>query len=298
MEYKTYLEHKDFSKSSIQSYQITVNRFNVWVKKQNLTISELTYNDITAYINYLKSKRNKQRTIQLEIGKLKHYINYQKLEGNLSHLSISQLKIQGIKRQSLYTILTPEELDYIYQSYPSEEMNLQGKPLTPIQKRNRVIIGLFIYQGINTTDLTNLKVEHIQLSRGTIELSATKRSNARTLKLEAHQAVELQHYILVERQHLLKDANKSTAQLIFNLGSGKRIDNLLFKLMQHLKKQHSEFKSVKQIRASVITNWLKVHNLRECQYKAGHRYVSSTESYKVNDIESLHNDILLFSPSL
>ena len=46
MEYREYLEHKDFSKSSIKSYQITVNRFNVWIKKQNLTISELTYNDV------------------------------------------------------------------------------------------------------------------------------------------------------------------------------------------------------------------------------------------------------------
>jgi len=298
MDYREYLEHKDFSKSSIKSYQITVNRFNVWVKKQKLTISELTYNDVMAYINHLKSKRNKQRTIQLEIGKLKHYINYQKLEGNITTISITQLKIQGVKRQSLYDVLKPEELEYIYQSYPSENHNLQEIPLTSIEKRNRIIIGLLIYQGVNTTDLANLRIEHIHLSRGTIEIPATIKSNTRTLKLEPHQAIELQHYILVEREQLLKGANKSTEQLIFSLGTGNKIYNLLFKLMEHLKKEHSEIKSAKQIRASVITNWLKVHNLRETQYRAGHRFVSSTESYKINDIESLQNDILEFSPSI
>lgn len=298
MEYKTYLENKGFSKSSIKSYQITVNRFNVWVKKQNLTISELTYNDIIAYINHLKSKRNRQRTIQLEIGKLKHYINYQKLEGNITSISISQLKIQGVKRQNLYDILKPEELEYIYQSYPSENWSLSGVEMTPIQKRNRIIIGLLIYQGVNTTDLSNLRLEHIHLSRGTIEIPATIKSNGRTLKLEPHQAIELQHYILVERQQLLKLTKKDTEQLIFSQGKGNNIYNLLFKLMQHLKKQHSEIKSTKQIRASVITNWLKIHNLRETQYRAGHRFVSSTENYKINDIESLQKDILQFSPSI
>ncbi len=68
--------------------------------------------------------------------------------------------------------------------------------------------------------------------------------------------------------------------------------------MKNLKQQHHEITSAKQIRASVITNWLKHYNLREVQYRAGHRFVSSTESYKINDIETLQNDIVQFSPNL
>ena len=37
--------------------------------------------------------------------------------------------------------------------------------------------------------------------------------------------------------------------------------------------------NAKQIRASVITKWLRMYNLREVQYLVGHRYISSTESY-------------------
>jgi len=297
MKYKTYLENKNFSQSSIKTYQVVSNRFILWLKNQRLNLSEITYNDITTYINYLQNKRNKQRTIQQEIGALKHYLNYQKLIGNITHLPINHLKIQGVKRQSIHEILSPEELDYIYQSYPSE--NLQEKTLTAIELRNKIVIGLMVYQGLNVTDMSRIRLEHLQLHRGTIDIQATKKSNGRTLRLKPHQAIDLHQFILVEREQLIKQAQKPvTEELIFSLGVGNGISNLLFKLMKTLKAQHPEIKSAKQIRASVITNWLKEYNLREVQYRAGHRFVSSTESYKIHDIESLKNDIVQFSPNL
>jgi len=45
-----------------------------------------------------------------------------------------------------------------------------------------------------------------------------------------------------------------------------------------------------------ITHWLKQYNLREVQYMAGHRYVSSTEAYPVNNMEDLRADIDQFYP--
>lgn len=38
------------------------------------------------------------------------------------------------------------------------------------------------------------------------------------------------------------------------------------------------------------------HNFREVQYRAGHRYVSSTENYLVNDLEDLQEDINKYHP--
>src|SRR5690606_24381110 len=52
--------------------------------------------------------------------------------------------------------------------------------------------------------------------------------------------------------------------------------------------------NAKQIRASVITKWLKTYNLREVQYLAGHRYISSTEGYQQNDMEGLKEEIQQF----
>ncbi|HAV54320.1 MAG TPA: integrase [Aequorivita sp.] len=50
-------------------------------------------------------------------------------------------------------------------------------------------------------------------------------------------------------------------------------------------------KDSKQIRASVITHWLKHYNIRKVQYMAGHRYISSTERYVQDNLEDLHEMI-------
>ena len=68
------------------------------------------------------------------------------------------------------------------------------------------------------------------------------------------------------------------------------------KLMQKLTVQNPRLTNIKQLRASVITHWLKLYNLREVQYRAGHRFVSSTESYLVNDIEDLLEDVIKYHP--
>ena len=60
--------------------------------------------------------------------------------------------------------------------------------------------------------------------------------------------------------------------------------------------QNSRVISVSQIRASVITHWLKNHNLRQVQYLAGHRYVSSTEAFLANDLDDLQEEITKYHP--
>ena len=68
------------------------------------------------------------------------------------------------------------------------------------------------------------------------------------------------------------------------------------KLVKSIQQIAPKIKDIQQIRSSVITNWLKVHNLRKAQYLAGHRYVSSTEAYQLNNIEELTEDIKKYHP--
>ena len=54
--------------------------------------------------------------------------------------------------------------------------------------------------------------------------------------------------------------------------------------------------STKTIRKSVIVNWLKQHNLRQVQYLAGHKYISSTERYVVKDLQQLKTSVIQCHP--
>jgi integrase/recombinase XerD len=70
----------------------------------------------------------------------------------------------------------------------------------------------------------------------------------------------------------------------------------LHKLAQQLNSIEPRIKDLKQIRASVIVKWLKLYNLRQVQYLAGHKWISSTEEYLHSETEGLQEEINKFHP--
>lgn len=50
------------------------------------------------------------------------------------------------------------------------------------------------------------------------------------------------------------------------------------------------------IRGSVIIGWLKLHNKRQVQYLAGHKFVSSTEAYAIQEMNTLQDDLSKHHP--
>jgi len=71
---------------------------------------------------------------------------------------------------------------------------------------------------------------------------------------------------------------------------------IVHQIAKKLNKYNRKVQDVNQIRASVITNWLGLYNLRKVQYLAGHRYISSTERYLQDDLENLHEIVNNFHP--
>ncbi|MDG5490595.1 hypothetical protein [Psychroserpens sp. SPM9] len=101
--------------------------------------------------------------------------------------------------------------------------------------------------------------------------------------------VPLLKYIEQDRQ-ILQDAIQSHTDALFPLNSD-RFDIILRHLFKRLKRINYKVKDVKQIRASVIVYLLNSNNIREVQYMAGHRFISSTERYLQDDLENLHEMI-------
>jgi integrase/recombinase XerD len=103
-------------------------------------------------------------------------------------------------------------------------------------------------------------------------------------------------YTLKTRTEILLLTKKQSTQLIVSTGQSDKIQNTMQKLMQKLSAQNPKLINIKQLRTSVITHWLKLYNLREVQYRAGHRFVSSTEGYLINDLEDLLEDVIKYHP--
>ena len=152
---------------------------------------------------------------------------------------------------------------------------------------------MIVHQGLGTTDLGNLKTEYLKLSKGKIYVPSTKRSNARELELRPWQIMGLMEY-LNEVLPLLQGRSGAHTDKLFPTGT--RFSVTTSQIMKKLRKHNQKVRDIKQLRASVITNWLGQHNLRKVQYMAGHRYISSTERYLTDDLENLHEMVNSFHP--
>lgn len=288
--YKNYLEKNGYTKRSIPTYLKAQNQFEKWCKKYGTTAKSIDYKTFLNYIDFLRKRGLKQRTIKSYVSNLKIYFNYLVAQNYRTENNIQNIHIKGVKKEVIHNILTSDELEDIYQSYNTSK----GNPLT--RKRNKIIIGLLVYQGLTTTDLQQLQTENIQLYKGKIDVLGSKKSNGRVLELKPWQLLELMEYIKQVRPQILDQQYRETNQLILPLGSSLKLQNSLVKITKELKKINHSFINLKQIRTSVIVHWLKQYNLRKAQYFAGHCYISSTERYKQDDLENLHKTINTFHP--
>ena len=242
------------------------------------------------YIEHLRKGKLSARTLKTYVGNLKIYFDYLVEENCRQQNIIKELNIKGVKKTIITNYLEFEELEDLYYSYSTNK----GKEIA--KKRNKIIIGLLVYQGLNTRDLQLLEVENVQLYKGKITIPGTKKSNTRDLELKPWQLMEFMEYINEVRPKILRETSKATEQLLLPIGRSYKLHNTVHKLAKELKGINNSFTDVQQIRTSVIISWLKVHGLRRTQYLAGHKYISSTEKYIQDDLESLHETINTYHP--
>jgi site-specific recombinase XerD len=285
MNFEDYLKQKQLSHSSIESYMATLDRFLHWLEKQKIEPEQVRYADILVYMKHCQQQGATQRTIQSYLNSIRNFYDHLMERQKIKTNPLQNVKIQGVKRKSLHKILEPHELHAIYHHYGHE--TLSGR-------KNKVIIGLLVYQGLKTEELGKLEVKDVKLKEGKIEIPGGRKSNSRTLQLESHQVLDMYDYVKQTRPQILEQTNKETEKLFVSLESGEklRIDYL----MEQLKEQNVKVTSAKQIRASVIVKWLRQYNLREVQYLAGHRYISSTEAYQQNEMQGLSEEVNQFHP--
>ena len=153
-----------------------------------------------------------------------------------------------------------------------------------------------IYQGLTTSEIYGLKLENIHLNKGTIEIIGTRRTNGRSLKIDPCQFMGILEYSNDIRPKIIDNNNLDTTQYFLSKTGKTTLLNGLESLNKELKIYNAKYNSFKQIRASVIVNWPKTHNLRKVQYMAGHRYISSTEKYLQSDLKGLQDMIDSFHP--
>lgn len=307
--FEKYLQSKDLSKATIKHYNSQALSFITWCDIQNIEVENSTSTEITSYLKHLQNKGQQNKTRNVQLGILKHFFDYQIQAEQREDNPAKHIKIRGTKNKMLYPLYTKQELESLYHSYeiPTDEhkkskCNWFGNYKLS-RSRNKAIISLMIYQGLCTDEVNRLTIKDVKLKEGNIFITGTRKSNERTLELKPHQIMELMEYQLTVRNELQKlNPNKTELYFLPTPAAGKKTItnndgiNIWKRLSEEIRSTNKKFINFKQVRTSVITHWLKQYNLRQVQYMAGHRYVSSTEAYQANNIEELQDDIKKYHP--
>jgi len=282
-------------------------------------------------ISYLK-KQYRQNTIIFHIREIKNYLEYMPKAENASYTDIMnylgllreqqcgiskmQGALQAIKQYYYYLLATGKRKDHpcryivlkdkrnksiqLQDLFTPEELEslLNRKERYKIMEiRNKVLISLLIYQGLNSSELIMLTLNDINLAEGTICIKGTTYTNSRTIGLQISQIMLLHQYIKeIHPKLLLRNKNKLNIELSnFKLlltwtGTPEKGEGIQYLIETYKKLFPGRKLNPTTIRQSVITNLLKQgKDIRIVQVYIGHKSPDTTEKYKQSHTEELQN---------
>ncbi|MDR0206143.1 MAG: tyrosine-type recombinase/integrase [Bacteroidales bacterium] len=308
-EFTIYLESKNLSASSINYYTMYVEWFFKWAKKEDI---QVTKPDILKYLEYLKNRKRVQNITQKNyLTALNHYFTFLYQNGQTIENPCQFLKIRGTNKKQLHKLYTMEELELLFDNYyqyfvrgydDSHIPKNQQKHSELNRQRNTVILSLLVYQGIRTNEINTIETDDLDLIKASIKIR-NKKAGERVLPLKASQIGLFINYVQNIRPQIVEYQTRENEKLFLPLPksgrrtAGKDMLKHIFKpLVGQVKTIDKQFLNFQQVRASVITFWLKTQGLRKTQYLAGHSTIVSTENYLPNDIDNLIDDINKLHP--
>ncbi len=291
------MEKNTYGDRTIVTYLRELKKYLSWCNQKGYDAQQLEYKHCVEYIDYLQNRitflgrKLAEKSIKQQIGVVKVYFKFLVSEDVRAFNPLSDF-FYKIKRKYHHDLLSLDELEELYVCYPT--LDIKSVYSSSVANRNKVMIGLIVYQGLEAKALKSLKVEHIDLNKGRVNVPGTRKSNGRKLDLKACQIRNLMQYLENDREVILQRIKRSSNAL-FPL-SNDRISWMIFEAFKKLKIINFRVTNIKQLRASVLSLWVKQFDLRTAQYMAGHRNISSTNRFKKNNLDSQHEAVEMYHP--
>jgi integrase/recombinase XerD len=282
--FEAYLRAEKLNERSIPEHVKNLNHYFAWAKEHNIAEPQhTTYNELLGYVSYLKTKSLNTSTINIRLNSLRKYYDYLKAEGITEANPARKLHIKGTVKRVVVNPLSYSELETLYEVYSKPKERYREAKHQRAHRRNSIILGLMVWQGIHSGELGKIELQHINLNQGTITIPGGIRSNSRELKLEPRQMIAMYQYI--------SETTFATEKLF----SGQMQDRVQA-LTNELKGINPTIRNAAHIRASVILHWMKMYDKRQVQYMAGHRNISSTEHYQMQELTGLIDQLARHHP--
>lgn len=294
MSFKCYRQASGYSETSIKVQDSHVNQLMSWCMTQSINPEQITYSQVLQFIDHERSRHIKNQSIIRMINSIRIYYDFLMDTGAVTQNIIRRIRINQVGRRALPQILSQEQLNKIYHDYINlPEWHHRSERARLLHQRNTVILGLMIYQGLDSGQVARLETTYLNLTEGKIYIPSGRKSNARILNLQTVQILPIKTYQDKIRLQLMEMQQQDPNAYLFPT---KKSSDMVSRIIRQVKRIDPEVVGSRQIRASVIMSWLKQYNIRQVQYMAGHKSIRSTESYRSQDLTDLTRQLELFHP--
>ena len=283
--YRKYLEDREMNYAN---KRFAVNQVKVWLEWLPKKVEESNYKDLMDYIGHLQEQGKNPAQINRILQAISHYYECHELK----NVAIGT-RIKGVVQKAKVAVFTEKELDEMYEEFiPKSDKGYY-------HLSDKLVLGLMIYQGLEVGDFMRIETKDVDLEKGKIYIPSRGHRKSRSLDLQAHQILQLYHYLFVDRP---KYCNEASEKLLSPQGDDYNNFHWQYKkLSKEVKRQikeklDKEVIKLSQFRQSRITIWIRKYGLRKAQYMAGFRRVLSIERYQDPNLENLKAQVKKYHP--
>ncbi|MBC8988328.1 hypothetical protein H9X96_21460 [Pedobacter sp. N36a] len=140
----------------------------------NLTLSQVSYTEILDYTDHLKREAGSVGHVNRNLLSVQYYFSGLKSKGLAVFNPVAGIRLKGTVRTISYHLLEREELEELQDKYEVKDVRTH---------RNKVMLGLPVFQGLSRLELETLRPEHLKLREGKFQVPQTGKNNGRILSL-------------------------------------------------------------------------------------------------------------------
>lgn len=263
-----------YTPTTFRNYKWCISSYLDWLQANGIESKKVSLNQTYDFLGYRRERGDTSKTVRIYKSALSHFNQAIGMKSNpalLVHLSKNE-------RKTPTQLLDEEFLDTIYRETTAN---------TLAQKRDRCILGMILFLGLQRTEIAVLQLEDLQLDEVRLYVPQTNTANERYINMNSKQMQHLLQYIYDVRPKLAQEYKIETNRLFFSCGDGTSLDGSLARQMKRLKREFHYFKDFKQLKQSRMAIWIKELGLRQAQYLGGYRYVTSVQRYDFKSIDDL-----------
>ena len=256
-------------------------------EKKSTQPKAANYQEILEYLGQVRKEKGVQ-VLKCSLAGIKRYFDYLNATNQRKDHPAKSIRLRDKIHRDI-------QLQDLFSSSELLQLLERKERYQLLENRNKMILGLLVYQGLTTGEIIRLEVENIDFDKAKIFIKSTSRTNSRTLKLTPKQVLPMYKYVFEDRPKLLKvESNLLVISKSGRVENGEGVSYLV-STFKHLFSDRNL--NPRTIRQSVIANLLSSDkDLRWVQVFAGHRYPSSTEQYRQTEVEALKLAILKYHP--